>query len=222
MNSGVSMSTMKKAKPVKRIASKEEKIRAVSLLYNRLNRGFALYLWKTRVHPMLAEHPGFSDEKFAIVTVKNACVESVLLSVRDIDDFFRPRASNTRDSDVRAEDFFGYRSPGPFLSEEERGSINQWIAHLTYEPVWSRNSGVAPEPTRNWDSSQLLGKAARSVFDFLEHIERELLKDDVAVSEDIRRVRSALTVALKNMEALADFERSSFAAETRLLAEQSF
>lgn len=204
------MPTPKETKSATRITTKEEKIRAVRLLYNRLTRGFSLYLWRTRVHPMLTEHPGFSDEKFAVLAVKNACVESALLSVRDIDDFFRHRTSKTRDSDVRAEDFFGYRSPGPFLSDEERGSINQWIAHLTYEPVWGGNSGIAPDSVRDWDTAELVGKAARSVFDFLAHIERELSKEEPAESEGIRTVRNVLALALKNMEALADLERASF------------
>ena len=140
-----------------RVATEAEKLHAVHLIYNRLHRGFTLYHWIRQVFPMLHEHPRFQEASFEIFTVKNACVESTLLSVRDIDDFFRPRVVSDRGSDLRATDFYGFKSPGPFLFATERESINQWIAHLTYAPVWTGTSGIAPDPARNWNSADLVG-----------------------------------------------------------------
>lgn len=217
------MSTSKpKQSDQKRIPSDDEKWRAVSLLYNRLNRGFTLYLWMTRIHPMLVEHPRFPEERFAAVTIKNACVESVLLSVRDLDDFFRPRTNRDRDSDLRATDFFGYQSPGPFLSSAERESINQHIAHLTYHPVWTRTTGITPDSQQNWNTAELVGKAARAVFRFMDHLDQEFSQSDPARAEDIQKVRIALEQALKNMEALAELENKYFVnADGNILPETS-
>lgn len=96
---------------------------------------------------MLKGHPDFQSEQLAIFAVKDACVESVLMSVRDLDDFFLLRADKKRrshESDIRAVDFFGYISRGAFLSNDERDSINQWIAHLTYNPVQTGITGKTP------------------------------------------------------------------------------
>ena len=145
------------------------------------------------------------------VTIKNSCVESVLLSVRDLDDFFRPRTDKDRDSDLRASDFFGYQSPGPFLSDAERASINQWIAHLTYYPVWTSTTGIQPDTPRNWNTAELVGKAARAVFKFMDHLHHHLSQRNSDRVSDIQKVRTALELALKNMEALADLENEYFA-----------
>jgi hypothetical protein len=71
MNNNNLMSVPNKKTPngQSRTPTEEEKIRAVSLLYNRLTRGFTLYLWMTRVHPMLAESPRFSKERFPMSSV---------------------------------------------------------------------------------------------------------------------------------------------------------
>ena len=190
----------------KRIPTDEEKFRAVSLLYNRLTRGFSLYFWLTRIHPMLVEHPRFNDEKFAAITIRNSCVESALLSVRDLDDFFRPRDKRDRDSDVRATDFEKYSSPGPFLSDAERNSINQWVAHLTYQPVWTGTTGISPDAEQNWNTAELVGKATRAVIGFLSHLELELGKTRTSEAEGLRKVRTMFERALKNMDAIAALE----------------
>jgi len=201
----------------KRIPTDDEKLRAVSLLYNRLTRGFSLYFWLTRIHPMLAEHPRFDEEKFAVITVRNSCVESVLLSVRDLDDFFHPRTEKNRDSDVRASDFEGYPSPSPFLSTVERNSINQWVAHLTYQPVWTGTTGISPDTEQNWNTAALVGKAARAVIGFLSHLEFELRQTRANEAEDVRKVRTLFEQALKNMEAIAALETESFACSTKTI-----
>ena len=150
-----------------RVATDDEKLRALNLLCNRLYRSFSLYYLKTRIYPMLQANSELQVESSVILAVKDACVEAVLMSIRDLDDFFQPRTEKTRHDDLRATDFFGYQSSGSFLSGTERNSINQWIAHLTYQPVWTGTTGVSPDIQKNWNTVELIGKAARSVFDFL-------------------------------------------------------
>src|SRR5438552_658038 len=149
------------------VPTEDEKLRAFALLYNRLIRAFTLYFWKSRILPMLDVHATFADNQFEVESVRNACVESVLMSVRDLDDFFRPKTTNDRESDFRAADFNGYTSPVPFLSAAERDSINQWVAHLTYQPVWTNTTGIAPDTSRVWNTVELVGKAARAVIGFM-------------------------------------------------------
>lgn len=156
---------------------------------------------------MLADHTAFSENHFEVVSIQNACAESVLMSVRDLDDFFAPRTNRTHDSDVRASDFHGYISPGRFLSNAQRDSINQWIAHLTYQPVWTNTTGITPDESRHWNTAELVGQAARSVIGFMNYLECNLPRENSDTVSDIQKIKRTLGLMLKNMENLAALER---------------
>jgi hypothetical protein len=112
------------ARKAERVPTEEDKTRAVDSVINRANQAFALYLWVRTVRPMLATHPKFQDGYFEIQTVKNACIQSTLICIRDLDDFFATDKERW-ESDVRASDFLGYESPGRFLTDEERDTIHR-------------------------------------------------------------------------------------------------
>lgn len=65
--------------------------------------------------------------------MQNAAIETSLVSFRCLNEFFRQRDTKHRKNDVIAEDYFGYKSPGPFLSEAESSSLNKRLLHLTYQ-----------------------------------------------------------------------------------------
>ena len=60
----------------------------------------------------------------------NATIESSLLNIRLLNDFFAPRRYPTH---IRAEDYVGYASPGQFLDSDEARAPNKHLAHLTTE-----------------------------------------------------------------------------------------
>ena len=157
-----------------RIPTEDEKLRAVGLLYNCLNQAFVLYIWERRVRPMFAAHPNNSAANFEIDTVHNACVASTLVSIRSLDDFFRlpkygsDKKEKARNSDVHVTDFPSYKSPGPFLSEAECDSISQWVAHQTYHPIWTGKTGIAPDSAKEWNTVDLVKKAAHAMFGFMD------------------------------------------------------
>ena len=62
--------------------------------------------------------------------LRNATIESSLLNIRLLNDFFAPRRYPT---DIRAEDYVGYVSPGQFLDSDEARALNKRLAHLTTE-----------------------------------------------------------------------------------------
>jgi hypothetical protein len=62
--------------------------------------------------------------------LRNAAIESSLLNIRLLNDFFAPRHYDT---DIRAEDYVGYASPGQFLDQAQARELNKHIAHLTTE-----------------------------------------------------------------------------------------
>lgn len=66
----------------------------------------------------------------ALEALRNATIESSLLSIRLLNDFFAPRRYPT---DIRAEDYPSYASAGQFLSSDEARALNKHLAHLTTE-----------------------------------------------------------------------------------------
>jgi hypothetical protein len=63
--------------------------------------------------------------------VKNATIESSLISLRILDEFFGD--TQVRSGDIRSHDYDGYSSPGRFLTPDEYASIGRRIAHLTID-----------------------------------------------------------------------------------------
>jgi hypothetical protein len=66
----------------------------------------------------------------ALEALRNATIESSLLSIRLLNDFFARRRYPT---DIRAEDYVGYASPNQFLTSDEACALNKHLAHLTTE-----------------------------------------------------------------------------------------
>lgn len=194
--------------PIKRVPLENEKLRAIDLLYNRLNQAFVLYFWVRRVQPMLAAHSSFSDADFEIGTIHNACVASTLMSIRSLDDFFRlkeqrkDKKDKAHESDVHVTDFFGFQSSGSFLSETERESIHRWIAHQTYHPIWTGKTGIAPDSNQEWNTADLVEKAARALFGFMDFLERDFSQKDSDKVEGVRKMKTIFENRLQKMKAM--------------------
>jgi hypothetical protein len=153
---------------------------------------FSLYIWIARVHPFITNpHP-------TVIAVKNAAVESSIMTVRDIDDFFSARKN--RPDDLRATDFGGYASTGSFLSKDEREAINKKLAHLTYEAV--RQAKIKTNP-RMWNVAELVQRAGTRMIHFALHLEKVFVSNATMVAsvKDFRRVTDKMLAEVRNMAA---------------------
>jgi hypothetical protein len=90
--------------------TRQETIEAWQDILTRTMQCFAFYIWKTRFAHLCAQ-----NRDPAVIVMENAAVESTLMSVRDLDSFFRPRR---QPDDIVAEDYTGFANPGPFLSRD--------------------------------------------------------------------------------------------------------
>jgi hypothetical protein len=97
-----------------------------------LNQVPLAFLWEFRFTDALASSPVPPDAKEAL---RNAAIQSSLLSIRLLNDFFA--AGPGRPTDIRAEDYVGYASPGQFLNPDEARALNKHLAHLTTERATS-------------------------------------------------------------------------------------
>ena len=203
---------MNKAKAKTRhVPSDEDKMQAVDLLINRLNQAFVLYFWVKTVRPMLATHPKFQDNHFGIGTVENACVQSLLINVRALDDFFAKQDEKNhqhRNDDTHAYDFSGYKSPGCFLNQEERDSINRWVPHSTYHPVWTGKTGIPPDEKQFWNPDDFVGKATSAMCGFMDYLASEFYRNHPDKAESIQKTKGVFECYLKAMECTAKLAKS--------------
>ncbi len=159
---------------------------------------FSYYHW----YWLEIEHPKLKGEERSI-TVKNAALESSLMSIRDLDDFFR--SSGGRKDDVLSSDF-QYTPQGKILSDDEREGINKKLAHLTYCGVHERRlAGIRSNP-RTWDYADLAVRAMYHFAAFLDFLESVFFASDTAQQKLIRSARKVINPTVANIKALAKHE----------------
>jgi hypothetical protein len=107
--------------------------------------------------------PTNNARAWSLQTIKNACMDTTLIALRDLDDFFTERTTPAKD-DIRAS-HFGYGGSHAFLTQSERVMINKLIAHTT--TVGAASQGV------RWDILELVSKGVSQCLEFLSWIENE-------------------------------------------------
>jgi hypothetical protein len=132
----------------------------------RLNRVFA-YFWcalEFEHDEDLRAEPTHNHRAWTLQTIENACIDSTLMGLRDLDDFFTPRPPGPRTDDLKACDF-GYTGRHSFLTQSERRKINKIIAHTTTVGAASRGY--------RWDVLELASKGISQAWMFLQWVEKE-------------------------------------------------
>ena len=136
--------------------------------------------------------------------LQNAALESSLMSIRDLDDFFASRLG-ARSDDIVASDY-GYPAGKQFLIFEERDGINKKLAHLTYRAAQERGQFPSQPNRRVWNNADLVGKAGSRFIAFLDHLEMNFFKGDAAQIKLIQDSRNLLHAALGNIASIAKVE----------------
>ena len=67
------------------------------------------------------------------VIMNNASLESQLLFLRKLNEFFMPlpKKKRLKEDDLRAEHYRGFTSPGVFLSEPDEAGLHKRVGHIT-------------------------------------------------------------------------------------------
>ena len=89
----------------------------------------------------------------------NATLESSLLGIRVLNDFFAPRHNPT---DISAFDYQGFVPPSKFLTDSEKKDIDKHIAHLTIQ-----RTETSPKP---WEIYDMLRRAHDTAATFLRFL----------------------------------------------------
>jgi len=94
--------------------------------------------------------------------IRNACLHTTLLALRDLDDVLDVRRPKKWPTDLKISDF-GFPHSLGFLGKSERDSINTIIAHSTIPSA---------KISYRWDAFELTSKCIRQSIAFLEWIEK--------------------------------------------------
>ena len=151
----------------------------------------------------------------ALQAIKNAYLESMLVHVRVLKDFFErstrkfnPKTQQEQD-DVLSSDF-GFRAAPVGLPEEIQTRINKELVQLSY----SRSKRVTIEE-KNWNFAPLLPLVIRSI-EFIESRSQEELHrvDEYRAQNGVKPLASSWTNLRERLAALRLTLQSSFRAAT--------
>lgn len=96
-----------------------------------------------------------------ILIIQDACLNTTLMAIRDLDEFFKKRANGTRPDDLKASDL-GYDEGLAFLTKSERERINKVIMHST--------DTALEDPETAWDIGELISKCISQSLHFLNWV----------------------------------------------------
>jgi hypothetical protein len=114
------------------------------------------FMWESYFSRSLADSSIGPNAREAL---RNATIESSLLSIRLLNDFFTVRRYPT---DIRAEDYVDYISPGQFLDSDEARALNKHLAHLTTE-----RADAFP---RGWSIYDMIRRAHDAALTFIKFL----------------------------------------------------
>jgi hypothetical protein len=129
----------------------------------RLNLVFSYFFCVTEFE----EDEDFTADDFnnarawSLQTIRDACLNTTLIALRDLDDVLTPRTAKTKPDDFRLSDL-GFTDNLSFLSPTERVEINKRIAHSTHV-------GAVPLSQR-WKVFDLVSRCTPRCLQFLDWI----------------------------------------------------
>jgi hypothetical protein len=144
----------------------EEKERAWKWVQIRFLQFFTLLIWKTKGLDAM-ERAGGTLSRGELQLLDIAALESTLMSLRDIDDFFNTRA---RADDLRATDFGAFQDMGSYLQPSEREILNKALAHLTDFRISTKQKAVVPPPANELDVFDITARAVAMSAKFLDFL----------------------------------------------------
>lgn len=159
---------------------------------------FAYYHWWS----LEKFNPSFATDERCL-TIKNAALESSLMSIRDLDDFFLSKRK--KPDDMIASDF-GFHCDKGFLTEAEREAINKKLAHLTYRAAQELQQDPLRQNPRTWNNAEMVNRAFGQFLKFLNHLEFNFFVNDSAQIGMICTVRKTIQDTLTNINSVAQME----------------
>jgi len=160
---------------------------------------FAYYHWWL----LVKSNPLFAKDSNCI-TIKNAALESSLMSIRDLDDFFTSSPS-ARPDDLIASDY-GFPVGKNFLAAPEREAINKKLAHLTYRATHELHRDPLRQNPRTWNNVEMVNRSISRLLEFLDHLKSSFFAENAEQIGMICSARDLIQITMKNINGIAQEE----------------
>jgi hypothetical protein len=182
----------------KRSISSQQATAAWQDVFSRGMQMFAYFHW----WQLQVGHPSFKVDANCN-TIKNAALESSLMSTRDLDDFFLSKPKQP--DDLVASDY-GFSTGQNFLTQSERQTINKKLAHLTYQSTLELQKDPMRKNPRTWNYAAIINRAGRALVSFLKHLASVFLVGSDPQVELAKDCIALVQQTLKNINAIAKSE----------------
>jgi len=132
----------------------------------------------------------------------NACLESSLMSMRTLNEFFRDHSPKhkPRPDDVRAFQYPGYVTLGSFLTKDDEDEIHKRLAHLS-----TRRLAATP----GWQLKMLWDPSSERMIHFLEYLRRDFVPMMHPLFPRVVKLRESLREITPNAGIFIPENRSS-------------
>jgi len=142
-----------------------------------INQCLSLHIWIKKIMLTFTADIGESMKDYNMQIVHNAVLESNLLFLRKLNEFFGKRSQKDGDETIRAYHFGDFQDNGWFLTPDEHDELNLRVAHISHFEV--------TKGKRNWEDifTQKVPIALEKAKNFLSflmsnsEIEKELKED---------------------------------------------
>ena len=189
----------------------EEKERAWKLVRMRFLQVFTLLIWKTKGLDAM-EKAGGSLKKGELQLLDNAALESTLMSLRDVDDFFDAKAP--RPDDLRATDFGAFQNMGSYLQPAERTILNKALAHLTNFRISPHQRTASAPSMDELNGLDITTRAVAKIEKFLDFLSIAWAASHPNLVESFRDTKSFAT---RKLETLRRESKGQFVVKAGIL-----
>lgn len=161
--------------------SKEEAFKALPDLLYVIDQCMAYHVWALRIKPIL-EGVGkrlVDDSVFQLI--ENSTIESTLIFLRKLNEFFGTRRQNPNDDALRAYHFGDFKDNGWFLTKTEYDELHIRVGHISVEEV--------RHGKKVWPMDDYLKRAILKACSFLTFLSQSSDLDRTRSEELIQRVK---------------------------------
>lgn len=115
--------------------SKEEAFKALPDLLYVIDQCMAYHVWVHRVKPILESSDLRLVDESVVQLIENSTIESALIFLRKLNEFFGTRPQNPNDDALRAYHFGAFGDNGWFLTKPEYDELHIRVGHISVEEV---------------------------------------------------------------------------------------
>jgi len=171
---------------------------ALEYVLSRAQQVFAYLHYRMLVH-----NKDPKAEADALIVLKNAALESSLMSIRDLDLFFVSKRH--WDDDIIASDY-GFVPKHRPLDKTQRKSINKKLAHITCHAGRELRLDPTKRNPRTWKYADLVERTMKPVLDFMDHLNSSRFPMDANLRDLLDATHSTVLVNLQKLAALSKEE----------------